>query len=115
MPSAPRRWRAISAAVSCLAALTLTCSACGGSSSSNPGKPKTSGLAAQVPAPVRGRGVLRVATSANYAPNEFLATSGHIIGMDADLATAIARQPGLRAQFFNGGFDHLITWITRSR
>jgi polar amino acid transport system substrate-binding protein len=114
MPPAPRHRRARSAAASGLACLALICSACG--TSSSPSKTtKASGLAAQVPAAVRSRGVLRVATNATYAPNEFLAANGHIVGMDADLATAIARQLGLRAQFFNVSFDQLITGITAGR
>jgi polar amino acid transport system substrate-binding protein len=116
MPSAPRRRRALSAAAPCLAALALTCAACGTSSSSHPPQAKATGAAAQVPAAVRSRGVLRVATNATYAPNEFMASNGHtIIGMDADLATAIGRVLGLRVQFFNVSFDQLITGITAGR
>lgn len=115
MLPAPHHWRALGAAVFSLACLALASSACGSRSSSHPPERKASGPAAQVPAPVRSRGVLRVATSATYAPNEFLAANGHIAGMDADLATAIARQLGLRAQFFNVGFDQLITGITAGR
>lgn len=115
MPPPMRHRRALGAAVSGLTCLALACSACGSSSSSHPPKLTASGLAAHVPAPVRSRGVLRVATSATYAPDEFLAASGRIVGMDADLATAIARQLGLRAQFFNVGFDQVITGITAGR
>jgi polar amino acid transport system substrate-binding protein len=115
MPPALRPWRGLGAAIAGLACLTLACSACGGSSSSShTATAKASGLAAQVPAAVRSRGVLRVATNATYAPNEFMA-NGHIVGMDADLATAIARKLGLRAQFANVGFDQLITGITAGR
>lgn len=115
MPSAPRRRRALSAAVSSLAGLALACSACASTSSSPPSHARASGLAAQVPAPVRSRGVLRVATSATYAPNEFIAASGHITGMDAGLATALGRVLGLRVEFFNVSFDQLITGITAGR
>jgi polar amino acid transport system substrate-binding protein len=118
MPPGLHHRRAFSATVSGLACLTLAClslacSACGGSSS-QPATVKVSGLAGQVPASVRSRGVLRVATNATYAPNEFI-TNGHIAGMDADLATAIARQLGLRVQFYNVGFDQLITGVTAGR
>jgi polar amino acid transport system substrate-binding protein len=113
MHPAPHR-RALGAAAFALAALTLTCTACSSTTSSHPPQPKATGIAAQVPAAVRSHGVLRVATSATYAPNEFIA-SGHIVGMDADLATAIARELGLRVQFFNVGFDQLITGITAGR
>jgi polar amino acid transport system substrate-binding protein len=116
MPPAPRHRRALRAAVSGLACVTLACSACGSTStSSHTTTAHASGLAAHVPAAVRSRDVLRVATNATYAPNEFLAANGHVVGMDADLATAIARQLGLRVQFFNVSFDQLITGITAGR
>jgi polar amino acid transport system substrate-binding protein len=114
-PSAPRRPHVLSAAAGCLTVLALTCTACG-STGSHPPAVKASGLAAQLPASIRSRGVLRVATNAAYAPNEFIAANGHTItGMDANLATALARQLGLRVQFFNVSFDQLITGITAGR
>lgn len=114
-PPAPRRRRALSAAAGCLTVLALACAACG-STGNLPSPTRASGLAAQLPASVRSRGVLRVGTNATYAPNEFIAANGHTItGMDANLATALARRLGLRVQFFNVSFDQLITGITAGR
>ena len=87
MPSALRRPRAFSAAAAFLAALALTCAACGSTSASPPVHSKATGVAAQLPAAVRSRGVLRVATNASYAPNEFIAANGHTI-------TGMGRRPG---------------------
>lgn len=116
MPSAPRRPRAFSAAAACLAGLALACAACGSSPASPPSHSKATGVAAQLPAAVRSRGVLRVATNASYAPNEFIAANGHTItGMDADLATALGRVLGLRVEFSNVSFDQLITGIVAGR
>lgn len=114
MPSTPRRRPAFSAAASLLAALALACSACGSSATSSSPRPKAAGIAARLPSAVRGRGVLRVATNATYAPNEFI-TNGHIVGMDADLAAAIGQVLGLRVVFSNVSFDQLITGITAGR
>ena len=66
------------------------------SSTANTSSTSTSGgtvasIASQVPAAIKSKGTLTVATEAQYAPNEFLASDGHtIIGMDADLVTALA-------------------------
>ena len=47
-------------------------------------------VAAKVPAAVKSKGTLTVATDATYAPNEFIASDGHtVIGMDADLMRAL--------------------------
>jgi polar amino acid transport system substrate-binding protein len=62
-----------------------------------------------VPAALKSKGVLVAATSADYAPDEFIASNGHtIVGFDADLAAAIARQMGVKLQIVNASFDSLI-------
>jgi len=66
----------------------------------------------QVPAAVKNKGTLTVAADATYAPNEFIATDGHtVIGMDADLATALAQKMGLKAKVVNQTFDSIIPGI----
>ncbi|MFD8080342.1 transporter substrate-binding domain-containing protein [Kitasatospora sp. NPDC059722] len=62
-------------------------------------------LAALVPAAVRSSGRLVVATDPAYAPNEFKDDKGVIVGMDADLAKAIARKLGLTADLEAVNFD----------
>ena len=55
-------------------------------------------IASQVPADVKNSGELTVAADATYAPDEFIASDGKtVIGMDADLAKAIAELMGLKA------------------
>ena len=78
----------------------LALAGCGSSSSSTSSSttPTTStpsaasaAVEAKVPAAIKSKGTLNVATEAQYAPNEFVAPDGHtIIGMDADLVTALA-------------------------
>ena len=73
-------------------------------------------VVATVPAAIKTKGTLNVATEAQYAPNEFLAPDGHtIIGMDADLVTALAETMGLKAQFTNANFEAIIPGLAGGR
>ena len=73
-------------------------------------------IAAQVPAAVKSKGTLIVATEAQYAPNEFIAPDGHtIIGMDPDLVTALAEVMGLKAKFVNANFETIIPGLAAGR
>src|SRR6266850_1778963 len=53
---------------------------------------------------VKQSGELRVGTDATYPPFE-TAEGGQFTGFDIDLATAIARELGVRPTFVNAGFD----------
>jgi polar amino acid transport system substrate-binding protein len=69
-------------------------------------------IAATVPASVKSKGTLAVAMDATYAPDEFIAPDGStIVGMDADLATAITQVLGLKAKLVNATFDTIIPGI----
>ena len=58
---------------------------------------------------LKSKGTLTVAADATYAPNEFIAEDGHtVIGMDPDLAKAIAQVMGLEAEVKNATFDSII-------
>ncbi|HEX9482387.1 MAG TPA: ABC transporter substrate-binding protein [Solirubrobacteraceae bacterium] len=73
-------------------------------------------IAAQVPAAVKSKGTLTVASEAQYAPNEFLASDGHtVIGMDPDLVTALAETMGLKATFTDAQFEAIIPGIQAGR
>ena len=97
----------------CLAAMTLggvlSAGVAGASSSTSvPTAPLDSTLAATVPATVKTAGLL-VAADATYAPDEFVASDGStVIGMDADLATAIGQVLGLKVTITNATFDTII-------
>jgi polar amino acid transport system substrate-binding protein len=70
---------------------------------------KNSAAAALVPAAIRSKGSLVVAMDASYAPDEFIGSDGHtIMGMDADLATAIGQAVGLTVNLQNATFDTII-------
>jgi polar amino acid transport system substrate-binding protein len=62
-----------------------------------------------VPAAIKSKGSINVAADASYAPNEFIAPDGHtVIGMDADLASALFPVLGLKVKVVNATFDTII-------
>ena len=73
-------------------------------------------IAAQVPAAIKSKGTLNVATEAEYAPNEFVAPDGHtIIGMDPGLVTALAAVMGLKVHLINSTFEAIIPGLAAGR
>jgi len=124
-----------------LAALVMSCvafvAACGSSNSSSsasssaapaapaststPAAGSSSGganaaVAKLVPAAIKSKGTLTVAADATYAPDEFIASDGHtVVGMDADLAKALATAMGLKAKVVNATFDTIIPGIASGK
>jgi polar amino acid transport system substrate-binding protein len=73
-------------------------------------------VAAEVPSAVKSKGTLTVAADATYAPDEFIAPDGHtILGMDADLAKALAQVMGLTADVKNVTFDAIIPGLAANK
>jgi polar amino acid transport system substrate-binding protein len=73
-------------------------------------------IAGQVPADVKSNGSLSVAADATYAPDEFIASDGKtVIGMDADLAKAIAQLMGLQANVQNIPFASIIPGLAAGK
>src|SRR5581483_8227635 len=73
-------------------------------------------IAAQVPAKIKSSGELTVAADATYAPDEFIGSDGKtVIGMDADLAKAIAQLMGLKAVVSNQTFDSIIPGLAAGK
>jgi polar amino acid transport system substrate-binding protein len=69
-----------------------------------------------VPASVKSKGTLTVASDATYAPDEFIAPDGHtVIGMDADLVKALAAVMGLKANVVNATFDSIIPGLAAGK
>jgi polar amino acid transport system substrate-binding protein len=65
--------------------------------------------AALVPAALRAKGTIVVATDASTAPFEFVGPDGRtVVGLDPDLASAIFPLLGLKAKVVNGSFDTII-------
>ena len=81
-----------------------------------PTQPANTAIAASVPASIHSSGNLVVALDATYPPNEFLASDGStIVGMDADLPTAIAQTMGLKPKLVNATFDTIIPGIVAGK
>ena len=77
-----------------------------------PTQPTDATLSASVPAAVKSNGTLTIALDATYAPDEFIAPDGStIVGMDADLSTAISQVLGLKPKLINATFDTIIPGI----
>src|SRR4051794_19111599 len=119
-----KRWAALLLVV----AMSLALAACGSSSddnSSSGGAVPSSGgatakkdpkVAALVPSAVAKKGTIIVAADATYPPNEFIKPgSKDVIGMDADLAKALATVMGLKADVRNATFDAIIPGLASGK
>ena len=91
-------------------ALALVMGVFAGSSGASAAKPsKVPSIAKLVPAKIRAKGTLVVASDATYAPMEYIAKDGHtVVGVDADLAHAIGAILGLKLKVQNQTFDAII-------
>ncbi|MDH6133007.1 polar amino acid transport system substrate-binding protein [Kitasatospora sp. MAA4] len=91
-------------------------SSAGASSSASIATPSAvASLADQVPAAIKSSGKLVMGTDASYAPNEFKDANGNIVGMDVDLAGAIAKKLGLTVEVQDATFDSIIPGITANK
>jgi polar amino acid transport system substrate-binding protein len=113
---------ALAACGSSSSSSTSTSSAGSGSSSTSsstaaPASPAADPAVAKlVPAAVKSKGKLTVASDASYAPNEFIGPDGHtVIGMDADLVKALAGVMGLKANVVNVTFDAIIPGLAAGK
>jgi len=104
----------------------LALAGCGSSSSTTsssttttaaaPASAENSAIAAEVPAAIKSKGTLNIATEAQYAPNEFIASDGHtIIGMDPDLMKALGEVMGLKVNMINATFESIIPGLAGGR
>lgn len=72
-------------------------------------------VAAEVPAVFKSK-TLTVAADATYPPNEFIAENGHtVVGMDADLAQALAATMGVKVKVVNATFDGIIPGLASGK
>ncbi len=73
-------------------------------------------IAATVPAAVRSRGTLVVASDVSYPPFESFASNGTtVVGFDADMAQAIGAVLGLKVQMTNVTFDEIIPGLAANK
>ena len=73
-------------------------------------------IAAEVPAAIRSKGTLIVAANPHYAPNEFIGTDARtIVGMDPDLAKALAAVMGLKVKVVSASFNTIIPGVSSGK
>lgn len=126
-----------SARLACLTAVAimLAVAGCGGggaktgstpSNSSSPGSSSSSSIAAnlttdpkvakEVPVKIKSKGTLTVAADATYPPNESIGPDGHtVVGMDPDLAHALAKVMGLKVNVVNATFDSILPGLASGK
>jgi polar amino acid transport system substrate-binding protein len=115
--------RKLLAAIGAPALTIAVLAGCGSSSTSSTTTAATStstsavaAIAAQVPAAIKAKGTLTVASEAQYAPNEFIGPDGHtVIGMDADLMHALGAVMGLTINIVNSNFETIIPGLAAGR
>ncbi|MGO9754041.1 MAG: ABC transporter substrate-binding protein [Solirubrobacteraceae bacterium] len=126
MNSRSGRWYFLAVALSaatiagCGSSSSSSSSSSSGSSASSTSTTTSSGAVASVealvPAAIKSKGAINVAADATYAPNEFIGSDGHtVVGMDADLAKALATVMGLKANVVNATFDTIIPGLAAGK
>jgi polar amino acid transport system substrate-binding protein len=111
--------------VPALAILALAgCGSSNNESNSSASTPTTSAggpsanatIEAEVPAAIKSKGTLTVASDATYAPNEFIGSDGKTVeGMDADLMKALGEVMGLKVNIVNATFDTIIPGLAAGK
>ncbi len=77
---------------------------------------KDDAIAATVPADIRAKGILTVATEGTYPPFELFEADGKTLtGVDPELARAVATVLGLKVEFVNTKFDSIIPGLQAKR
>lgn len=112
-PRLPRRWIATIATVGTLVATTASF---GMTSSAGASSGAVASVRALIPAAIRAKGYITVASDATYPPFESIASNGHtIIGSDADLAQALGAVMGIKWKLQNVSFDTIIPGLQDGR
>ena len=75
----------------------------------------SSAVSAEVPSKFKSK-TLKVAADATYAPNEFIGSNGHtVVGMDPDLAQALAHVMGVKVDVVNATFNTIIPGLSSGK
>jgi polar amino acid transport system substrate-binding protein len=73
-------------------------------------------VAREVPAATKSKGTLIVAADAHYAPDEFIGADGRtVVGMDPDLAKALAAVMGLKVKVVNTSLSTIIPGVSSGK
>jgi polar amino acid transport system substrate-binding protein len=109
------------AAIGTAASLALALAACGSSSKGATTQPSTVPSASadnsiSVPAAIKSKGTITVATDPSYAPNEFYGSDNKtIVGMDIDLVNAIGQVLGLKVKVVKADFAGIIPGLASGK
>lgn len=116
------RARRLGTAVTVVTAAALALSACGSgktaqttNKSASVSVTKAASLNAQLPASVRSKGQLVMATDPSYAPIEFTRSNGGFQGFDIDLANALGSLIGIKIVIRKATFDGILAGINAGR
>jgi polar amino acid transport system substrate-binding protein len=110
-----------SAAIGTAAGVALALAACGSSSKGANTQPSTvpsakADSSITVPAAIKSKGTITVATDPSYAPNEFFGSDNKtIVGMDVDLAKAIGQVLGLKVNVVKAEFASIIPGLASGK
>ena len=116
-----RNWRILLAVAVAVLSLGAVAAGCGSSKKTTTTSTTATTAAIPsveklVPSAVKSKGTLTVAADATYAPDEFIGPDGHtVVGMDADLAKALAATMGLKANVVNATFATIIPGLAAGR
>jgi polar amino acid transport system substrate-binding protein len=72
-------------------------------------------VAALVPAAIADAGVMSIVTDPTYAPMDFTDEAGEIIGLEPDMAVAVAARMGLDVEFASADFNGILAGIESNR
>jgi polar amino acid transport system substrate-binding protein len=99
----------------------VAAAACGSSKKTTTSTPSTTStpavaanpaVEALVPASIKAKGTLTVASDASYPPDEFFAPDGHtVIGWDPDLSRALGAVMGLKVNVINVTFASILAGL----
>jgi polar amino acid transport system substrate-binding protein len=116
------------AALAAAVALAAAAAGCGSDSASGenassaaggpaPAKVRVDAAAAkQLPAAIKQKGMLVVATDPTYAPDEFIDKDGKtIVGFDPELSVALGQKLGIEVQVVNSTFDSIIPGLAAKK
>ncbi|WP_312868843.1 ABC transporter substrate-binding protein [Amycolatopsis pithecellobii] len=80
-----------------------------------PAATKDAALAAMVPADIAGDGKIIVGQDQTYPPNEFVDSTGKVVGFDVDLGNAIGQKLGLTMEYQNADFSGILAGLAASK
>jgi polar amino acid transport system substrate-binding protein len=110
-----RRWFRLASIVAVAAAVLVLFVACGGEEEKAENTPAGSATSA-TEVPELQDGVIQIGSDISYAPIEFYEEgTQNAVGLDVDLADALAEELGVRAEFINTGFDGIIPALNANR